>query len=99
MYSAPLIDSPGSQATAQSESPEPGSPISPAQRSILPNSAPGFIISPFPLPINSAIYPGHAGSDEHVTWSTDVTAVSPSAAKKEAVPEVDDVNELNMLLK
>lgn len=98
-----MIDSPGSEATTQSESPEPASPNSPAQRSILPNSAPGFLISPFPLPINSVIYPSHADSGEHITWGNDMTAVSHSAAEKEAekeaVPEVDDVNELNMLLK
>lgn len=105
LYSAPLIDSPGSEATARSEaeSQEQASPNSPAQRSILPNSAPGFIVSPFPLVIDSALHPSHADSGEHVTWSDGMTAVSHSAAEaeaeKEAAPAVDDVNELNMLLK
>ncbi|KAL3161781.1 hypothetical protein ABBQ38_008875 [Trebouxia sp. C0009 RCD-2024] len=101
LYSAPLIDSPGSDAPAHAEadSLEPSSPNSPAQRSILPNSAPGFIISPFPPPIEGALHPSHAGPGAHVTWSNKLTGVPDSAAEKEAVPEVDDVNELNMLLK
>lgn len=96
-----MIDSPGSDAPAHAEadSLEPSSPNSPAQRSILPNSAPGFIISPFPPPIEGALHPSHAGPGAHVTWSNKLTGVPDSAAEKEAVPEVDDVNELNMLLK
>lgn len=105
LYSAPLIDSPGSEATARSEaeSQEQASPDSPAQRSILPNSAPGFSISPFPLLMDSALHPSHVSSGGHVTWGDGMTAVSHAAAQveaeHEAVPAVDDVNELNMLLK
>lgn len=97
----PLIDSPGSDAPAHSEaeSPTPASPNSPAQRSILPNSAPGFIISPFALPCETTLRPSYAGSGGPVTWSNQLTGVPDSAAEKEAVPEVDDVDELNMLLK
>ena len=101
LYSAPLIDSPGSDTPAHSEtdSPEPASPNSPAQRSILPNSAPGFIISPFPMPSESGLHPSQAGPGAHVAWSNKLTGVPDSAAGKDVVLEVDDVNELNMLLK
>lgn len=57
--SSPSIES----DSAFGESPPgPGSPDSPCDRSILPNSAPGFVISPFPQPTSSILYSsGKAG--------------------------------------
>ena len=98
LYSAPLMDSPGSAKPA--ESPGPVSPESPAQKSILPNSAPGFTISPSPVP-----FYGRAQASRSSVCSVGVGPVfelgDPSTEQgpvHEEV-EVDDVDALNLLLK
>lgn len=101
MYSAPLVDSPGSDSVAHSliESPVPASPDSPADRAILPNSAPGFIISPSPVPFHGAVDLGYASSGRQATEHDRVAELTGAAVEEEAAPEVDDVDALNMLLK
>lgn len=101
LYSAPLIDSPGSDSVAHSltESPVPASPDSPADRSILPNSAPGFIISPSPVPFYGPPEHHYHGSSKQTPANSHVTELSHPATEREAVHEVDDVDALNMLLK
>ena len=75
----------------------PASPDSPADRAILPNSAPGFIITPSPVPIFGTSGGSYASSSRQAAGVMKV--VSAVAAEQEAVPEVDDVDALNMLLK
>lgn len=45
-----------SESAFDESSPLPASPGSPCDRSILPNSAPGFVLSPFPQPLPSILY-------------------------------------------
>ena len=101
LYSAPLINSPGSDSVTHSfsESPVPASPDSPADRSILPNSAPGFVISPSPVPFLGPCDHCYHATGRQTPANSHVTELSHPAAEKEAVHEVDDVDALNMLLK
>lgn len=86
LYSVPLIDSPGSDSAA--ESPGALSPESPADRSILPNSAPGFAISPSPVPYLGVLHNELASMSMHE-----------QEGPASAAAEVDDVDALNLLLK
>ena len=101
LHSAPLIASPGSDSAADesAESPMMLSPESPADRPMLPNSAPGFLISPSPVPFHRMAQDSPAQIDsvpqQHMRIE-DATAVEPAVS---AAVEVDDVDALNMLLK
>lgn len=99
LYSAPLIDSPGSDSLA--ESPGPVSPESPADRSILPNSAPGFIISPSPVPFLGAMHDHFDSTARHTASSVGILRASDTPVQNNATDadEVDDVDALNLLLK
>ncbi|KAA6420471.1 MAG: hypothetical protein FRX49_09632 [Trebouxia sp. A1-2] len=99
LYSAPLIDSPGSDSAAESLGAV--SPESPAERSILPNSAPGFIITPSPVPFHGVMHDGHNIAAQHTAASAEVVGVgyTPIHDPAPGVLEVDDVEGLNLLLK
>ena len=100
LYSAPLIDSQGSDSA---ESPGAVSPESPADRSILPNSAPGFIISPSPVPFPSIAQDGLASVVKHsssVGFVLGEGGGTPAGQQPVSEAEdVDDVDALNLLLK
>ncbi|KAL0050828.1 hypothetical protein WJX82_007928 [Trebouxia sp. C0006] len=101
LYSAPLIDSPGSDSAAESLGAV--SPESPAERSILPNSAPGFIITPSPVPFHGVMHDGLnlVAQRTHTASSAEVLGVGYTPLQDPApeVLEVDDVEGLNLLLK
>jgi hypothetical protein len=101
LYSAPLIDSPGSDSAAESLGAV--SPESPAERSILPNSAPGFIITPSPVPFHGVMHDGLnlKAQRTHTASSAEVVGVGYTPLQDPApeVLEVDDVEGLNLLLK
>ena len=99
LYSAPLIDSPGSDSAAESLGAV--SPESPAERSILPNSAPGFIITPSPVPFHGVMHDGHNVVAQYTASSAEVVGVgyTPMQDPAPEVLEVDDVEGLNLLLK
>jgi len=99
LYSAPLIDSPGSDSAAESLGAV--SPESPAERSILPNSAPGFIITPSPVPFHGVMHDAHDIVARHTASSVKVVGVGHTPIQDPApeVLEVDDVEGLNLLLK
>lgn len=101
MHGASPVYSPGSDAKAQSEVdlPEPTSPKSPPQGAIIPHSAPGFTISPLPLPSGNGLHPGHASGGKPVTVNSQITGVANQAAEDKALPQLDNVEELNILLK
>ena len=101
LHSAPLIASPGSDSAADesAESPMMLSPESPADRPMLPNSAPGFLISPSPVPFHRMAQDSPAQIDSVPLQDMrieDAAAVEPAVS---AAVEVDDVDALNMLLK
>lgn len=99
LYSAPLIDSPGSDSAAESHGAV--SPESPAERSILPNSAPGFIITPSPVPFHGVMHDGRNIIAQHTASSAEVVGVGYTPLQDPAPEglEVDDVEGLNLLLK
>ena len=101
LHSIPLIASPGSDSAAD-ESPMLLSPDSPADRPMLPNSAPGFFISPPPVPFHPMAHdsPVQTGiqseAGRHIMRIED----APAEQANEPTPvEVDNIDDLNMLLK
>ena len=101
LHSIPLVASPGSDSAAD-ESPMLLSPDSPADRPMLPNSAPGFFISPSPVPFHPMAHdsPVQTGMQSEAGRHNMRIEDAPAEQADVSAPvEVDNIDDLNMLLK